>query len=229
MICSVFKGTVIFVSVMRTKIDFQSWKRKSYYQHFSQMDDPFYGVVFHLDVRKAYDFARENAIPFFLFYHYQSLQAMKLLPEFHYRLVEGSVYSYDVLNVCTTMLRDDETFAFLFIPCGDSFDQFIRDAEVGMQKVRLCSGINATEDSARPDLIHFSTVPWISFTDLSHAHRLNPGFGIPRITFGKFFEDRGKLLMPVSVHVHHGFVDGLHLGRFASDFQERLIHPELTS
>lgn len=35
------------------------------------------------------------------------------------------------------------------------------------------------------------------------------------------FED-GRLFMPFSVEVHHSFVDGVHLGKFANKLQECL-------
>ena len=39
---------------------------------------------------------------------------------------------------------------------------------------------------------------------------------------GKFYEKDGKMLMPFSVEVHHSFVDGVHLGKFAKKLQEYL-------
>jgi chloramphenicol O-acetyltransferase type A len=32
--------------------------------------------------------------------------------------------------------------------------------------------------------------------------------------------DNGKKTMPMSVHVHHGLMDGLHVGLFIDFFQE---------
>jgi chloramphenicol O-acetyltransferase type A len=32
--------------------------------------------------------------------------------------------------------------------------------------------------------------------------------------------ENGKRTMPMSIHVHHGLVDGLHLGQFVDYFQE---------
>jgi len=33
-------------------------------------------------------------------------------------------------------------------------------------------------------------------------------------------QDNGKRTMAVSVHVHHGLMDGLHVGEFFNKFQE---------
>jgi chloramphenicol O-acetyltransferase len=40
-------------------------------------------------------------------------------------------------------------------------------------------------------------------------------------SFGKMkINENGKKTMPMSIHVHHGLVDGLHLGQFVDYFQE---------
>jgi chloramphenicol O-acetyltransferase type A len=42
----------------------------------------------------------------------------------------------------------------------------------------------------------------------------------PSISFGKMTESNGKRLMPVSVHLHHALIDGLHIGQYIDCFQE---------
>ncbi|MCB0574850.1 MAG: hypothetical protein KDC61_09825 [Saprospiraceae bacterium] len=45
---------------------------------------------------------------------------------------------------------------------------------------------------------------------------------MPKIVFGKYFASGDRLLMPVSVEVHHALMDGLHAGRFFGRFQQVL-------
>ncbi|TFG78810.1 MAG: chloramphenicol acetyltransferase, partial [Flavobacteriales bacterium] len=42
----------------------------------------------------------------------------------------------------------------------------------------------------------------------------HPGDSVPRITYGKFFEQDWKLMMPLNIQAHHALVDGHHLGAF---------------
>jgi cytochrome d ubiquinol oxidase subunit II len=74
-----------------------------------------------------------------------------------------------------------------------------------------------TADAARADrddLVYHSVIPWVSFTSISHARDSRRQSGIPKVTFGKYREAGGRVLMPVSVEVHHALMDGLHVGRF---------------
>jgi chloramphenicol O-acetyltransferase type A len=69
-------------------------------------------------------------------------------------------------------------------------------------------------------------LPWVSFTSFSHARNWRQQDSIPRIAFGKFIEENDRILLPISVEVHHALVDGLHVGRFLMRLEELLSKPE---
>jgi chloramphenicol O-acetyltransferase type A len=60
-----------------------------------------------------------------------------------------------------------------------------------------------------------------------HPIHMNPVDSIPRITWGKYWEDHGRTLLPLSVQVNHTLMDGQHVGIYFSKIQEILDHPEL--
>ena len=41
----------------------------------------------------------------------------------------------------------------------------------------------------------------------------------PIFTLGKFYEDNGKRLLPLSIQVHHSVCDGYHVGKFVETLQ----------
>ena len=63
---------------------------------------------------------------------------------------------------------------------------------------------------------------FLTYTHISHTISGKKDISTPLFDWGKFREVGGKLLMPVSVQVHHSFVDGLHLGKFAERLQKYL-------
>ena len=75
-------------------------------------------------------------------------------------------------------------------------------------------------------MIYFTTLPWISFTSFAHARNKGRGDSIPRIVFGKFTEEGERLMLPISVEVHHALMDGLHVGRFLNRLGGALAEPE---
>ena len=67
----------------------------------------------------------------------------------------------------------------------------------------------------------FSAVPWFAFTEMKHARSANRGDSIPRISTGKLTRSGDRLTMPVSLDVHHGFIDGRQAGEFFALLENR--------
>ena len=64
---------------------------------------------------------------------------------------------------------------------------------------------------ARP--ISRSRQRWFSFTAVTHPFSREYA-SIPVIAIGKYREQAGRLRIPIGVQVHHGLVDGIHVGEF---------------
>lgn len=45
---------------------------------------------------------------------------------------------------------------------------------------------------------------------------------IPRISFGKYFYQDDKVLLPYSIQVNHMLLDGIHVGKYMERLQEFL-------
>lgn len=212
---------------MKSLIDFENWKRKEHFQFFDQFDEPFFGINSEIDVSIAYHFCKENNISFFLFYLFQATKAVNLTDEFRYRIEDGKVFDYHTIHVTATIGRADNTFAFSFMPYSGNFDEFVAAAKKEIEEVGNSSGLRFNEDAKRNDVIHFSSIPWISFKAISHARSFGYKDSVPKITFGKFHETNGKLLMPVSIHAHHGLMDAYHLAKYLGLFAKLLDNPSV--
>jgi chloramphenicol O-acetyltransferase type A len=78
------------------------------------------------------------------------------------------------------------------------------------------------EESKSAALIQCSALPWFAFTSFSHARNYSTGDSVPKICFGRIFNEGKKKKMPVSVHVHHALADGYHVGKYFEEFQNLL-------
>jgi chloramphenicol O-acetyltransferase type A len=98
----------------------------------------------------------------------------------------------------------------------------VREASAELDRVKRR---NDLERYAGQDLIRFSVLPWFDFTSISHARNFSAQNSAPQITFGKITEVGERFTMPVSIHVHHALVDGLHVARFVTQFERYLAAP----
>lgn len=143
------------------------------------------------------------------------------MEEFRYRLRGEGIVVHDVVHAGSTVLRSDGTFGFVYIDFDPNLDAFAAAATEAIETARRPDrGLDPRDD--RDDLIHHTVIPWVAFTSMAHARRSDPEDSIPKISFGRYHGDEGAERMPVSVEVHHGLMDALHVGRFLEAFQESL-------
>jgi chloramphenicol O-acetyltransferase type A len=83
----------------------------------------------------------------------------------------------------------------------------------------------SADDQGRDDWLFMTAIPWISFTSIMPPLKLYPADSVPRLSWGKFFQEGKALKMPLSVQGHHAVIDGVHVGWFYDEFQKNLQNP----
>lgn len=203
---------------MRQLINLEDWKRKEHYFLFKDFAEPFYGVCVEIDCTDAYRKVKETNTSFFLYYLHKSTVAANYVENFRYRIVDEKVYLYDIVEPETTIARNDGTFGFCYLCYNEDFNKFEAAAKHEIDRVKNSSVL---ELPANINAIHYSAIPWINFTSLSHARQFSSRGSCPKISFGKVTENHlGRLVMPVSIHVHHSLVDGIHISEYIDKFQQ---------
>ena len=203
-------------------LDLSTWPRRAHFDFFRQFDEPFFGLTVRVDATEAYQYCKASGQSFFLSYLHKCLLAVNGVEAFRYRVEGGRVRVYDLIHASATIPRADGTFDFSYIPFAEDFSTFARGAEAEIDRIQSTTGLNV--GVAGPDVIHFSAAPWLDFTDMSHARNLKFPDSAPKISVGKLTERDGRLGMPVSIHAHHGLMDGREVAEFV-----RLFEAELTS
>jgi chloramphenicol O-acetyltransferase type A len=203
-------------------IDTENWNRKEHFDFFSKMASPYFGIVTEVDCTIAYQKAKENDYSFFAYYLHKSMIAINSVEEFKYRIVDGKVISFPTINAGATIGREDGTFGFIFVHFSQDFETFNTELQKEVQSVQNSIGLRLNNDDIKKDLIRHSTIPWNSFTGLLHPTNFDQTESVPKITFGKFSIRDNKKYLPVSIEAHHGLVDGFHLAKYLSEFQNQL-------
>lgn len=207
---------------MKTLLDLENWNRKEHFAHFSRMEEPFFGATVEIDCTKAYETAKELKVSFFIFYLHKTLMAVNAIENFKYRIDEGKIYIYDRIDASATIGREDGTFGFSFMEYNSDLEIFNQTALAEIERIQNTAGL-FTRSFENDNLIHFSAIPWLNFTSLSHARSFTFPDSCPKISFGKMVNsENGKRTIALSVHVHHGLMDGLHVGKFVDFFQEEM-------
>jgi len=182
------------------------------------MEEPFFGITTTIDCTKAYAKSKELGVTFFTYYLHKTLVAINAIEPFRYRIIEDEVYIYDTIDASATILREDKTFGFSLMTYAENVLEFAEITKTEIERIKVTPGLLTRDFDI--NLIHFSALPWVNFTSYSHARSFTFPDSCPKISFGKMITENGKKMMAMSVHVHHGLVDGYHVGEFVSLFQE---------
>jgi chloramphenicol O-acetyltransferase type A len=201
-------------------IDLENWERRDHFEYFSRFSDPFWGVTLNVDCTRAYRRSKEENNSFYLYYLFQSLRAVNMIEAFKLRIENDRPVRYDRIDASATVDRPDGSFGFSCMIYYEEFNEFQLQARKEISRVRAGRGLET--NVAGQNVIHYSAVPWISFTSLSHASHSAFKSSIPKISFGKTFTQSGQLLMPVAIHAHHALIDGLQAGKFVELYQKFL-------
>ncbi|MDC8004852.1 chloramphenicol acetyltransferase [Aureisphaera galaxeae] len=197
---------------MKKKIDLEQWARKDHFKFFSQFEEPYHSITVDVDCTKTYNACKASGHSFFLSYLHKSLVAANAVPAFRLRIHNGEVYEYEAIHASPTIPRPDGTFGFSYIDFHEDFEVFHEQAKEVITKVENSTGLNPA--TSGENVIHYSSLPWLKFTSLSHARSYSFPDSSPKISFGKMTEENGRKVMPMSVHAHHGLVDGRDVGEY---------------
>jgi chloramphenicol O-acetyltransferase type A len=203
---------------MKRKLNIEKWERKDHFKFFNSFEEPFFGVTIDIDCTKAYKYCKEKGISFFLFYLHKSLVAANKIEPFRYRINNGKVFIYDKVNASPTINRPNGTFDFAYMEFFPEFSEFEAKAKLEIEKTRNSNGL--TPAISGENVIHYSSIPWLRFTSMSHARSFAFKDSCPKISFGMMSKINGVQNMPVSIHVHHALMDGFHVGEFVNEFQK---------
>lgn len=219
---------------MHTTLDLARWPRRAAFDYFRSFDAPWFGLCTRVDVAPLKRALADTGVgTLSLACHYLALRLANEVEPFRYRLAgtpaAPEVRVHAVVHAGTTVLREDESFAFAELQHHADYATFAAGAATEIAAARTGSDFES-----RPEhdaTIHITTVPWVHFTSFVHARHPGLAPSVPKIAFGRIDAEpplagaTPRLWMPLAVDVHHGLMDGLHVGRFVQGFEALLQAP----
>jgi chloramphenicol O-acetyltransferase type A len=202
----------------------ETWERRAIFHLFSTFAEPYHGVCLRVDCTETFHYAKQHRLSVFLSLVHRSLVAANMVENFRTRVVDGEVWRYERINGGSAVGRPNGTIGFGHYNFYEDIREFVGEASLVVDEVKQRDDLDRYPDV---NLIRYSVLPWFDFTSISHARDLAGNDSAPRITFGKITEKDGRSSMPVSIHVNHALIDGLHVAQFVENFQRFLDAPEL--
>jgi chloramphenicol O-acetyltransferase type A len=209
---------------MRT-IDLQTWPRRKHFEVFNGFDYPHFNLCAGVDVTAFFPAMRQAGISFTVGVIYLLAKTANGIPEFRTRIRGQQVVEHEVVHPSASVMAEGDLFSFCTMAYEPDFPAF---AEQAARRMAWFQQHPTLEDEpGQDDLLFLSSIPWVSFSGLTHPIHMHPVDSVPRLTWGKIFDQDGRLKMPLSVQGHHALMDGVHVGRFFTQVQAYLDSPQI--
>ncbi len=199
-------------------IDVETWPRRDLFRFYSGLDYPHFNVCADMDITRLHRHCRKSGISRFNGVLFGVSHTANLIEEFRQRIRQDQVVQHEEVQPSFTVLTEENTFCFCETKYCQDINLFSERTNEAIANAKENPSIK--DEPGRDDYLFISSLPWVRFTSVSHPIHMSPVDSIPRITWGRFIEEHKRVIMPLSVQVHHGIADGYHVGRFFELFQQ---------
>jgi len=206
------------------RIDIESWQRRDHFNLYKDWTYPHFSLTANVDLTAYYPYIKQHGISVNVAIIYVLARTANEIPEFRQRIRGNDVVEHDLVHPSSTILTDDDLFSYCTFDFDPDFSVFAPRAVDTITYVRENRILE--DELGRDDYLFMTAIPWVSFTHMMHPIDLKSVDSVPRIAWGKFFEDGERLKMPLGIQGHHSLMDGIHLGRYYEKVQDYLNQPE---
>ena len=208
-------------------LDVSQWARSEHFKFYQGFSHPWYNICSNIDVTTLRHYCKQHGHRFFHAYLYLTQQALNKCQSMTYRLVDEEVRIYSPIGVSVALLADDDTVRFCDLEHEPTFARFTISAAEAETRIKNTPFIleQFIGQEMKQNTIHLTILPWIDFTSMSHARDVNFPDSVPKMALGKLVQHGEQWRMPLSIEVHHGLMDGLHVGQFMHSLQTMFDDP----
>lgn len=206
-------------------IDLEKYERKEHFIHYLNNVPCSYSMTMNLDITEVLKEITKRKYKLYPVIIFAIATIANRHIEFRMSLDDkGRLGYYTFVNPSYTIFhKDNNTFSSIWTEYNSKFEQFYNDYSKDIREYGNVKGF-ITKQNNEDNLINISSIPWTTFTGFNLNLPKGDKYLLPIFTVGKFFEDNKRMLLPISIQVHHSVCDGFHTSIFIRELQEMLIN-----
>lgn len=209
---------------MTETVAFANSHRQKHFNFFNQMNHPHLNITVEVEVQQFVNFVKDEFIKFTPAMVFAIAKSSNSIKEFKWRIRGEEVVEHDFVHPSYAVYtKASSVFSFCTVGFKSQLNDFIKDAL--QVEAKMQQNPSFEDEPGRDDYLFMSSIPWFHFTAIQHAMHFHPCDSVPRFTFGKYIKKQNKLMMPLSIQVHHALVNGKEIADFLEVLQEYLNRP----
>lgn len=202
-------------------IDTNSWKRKPYFDHYFNQIRCTYSITVNIDITNVLSFKDRNKVKLYPLLIYVISKAVNKYEEFRTAINDrGEIGVWETLSPCYTVFhKDSENFSNIWTEWNDDLNLFLSNFEQDSKRFGQIDRIDAKPNTPA-NVFPISSLPWTTFTGFNLNIFADGTYLLPIFTYGKYFKDGNRYLIPLFIQVHHAVCDGFHVSRLINEIQQ---------
>ena len=195
-------------------INMNEYYRKDVFHHFAQTKCSI-SMTARIDVQDLYDFSKKTNTKFYINFLY--LLSKTLNSREDYKLAwlhqTSQLIVYDKINPTQYIFHEDtETCTPVYTVYDEDYKKFYQNAakDIEMAKKTHVYGLDMLN---HPNWFDASYVSWLSYDSLNIELPDGYLYFMPIVNWGRYREENGRLVMPLTVRLNHASADGYLLAK----------------
>ena len=191
-------------------IDKEAYYRKGVYRHFSEDCKCSTSMTARIDVTDLVEYSKRSGTKFYVNFLYVLSRVMNSRDDYKmgYLWQSDELICYDVVNPIQYVFHEDtETCTPVYTSYNEDYDTFYAGALKDIEEARKTREY-LLDAANHPNWFDASYISWLSYDSLNIELPDGYLYFAPIINWGRYREENGRLVMPVSVRMNHAIADG---------------------
>ena len=196
-------------------IDKESYYRKGVFRHFSEDCKCSTSMTARIDVTELAAYSKRTQTKFTVNFLYLLAKALNSREDYRMGWLwqTEELICYDVIHPAQYVFHEDtETCTVVYTEYCADYARFYAAAceDIEGAKQTRDYGLDA---AGHPNWFDASYIPWLSYDSMNIELPDGYLYFSPIVNWGRYREENGRLLMPVSVRLNHAVADGYLLAK----------------
>lgn len=191
-------------------VDMETYYRRGIFRHFSQDCKCSTAITHSIDVTQLVEYSQKTGTKFYVNFLYVLSEALNAREDYRlcWKYDTQQLIVWDRIHPTQYIFHEDtETFTIAYTEYDPDYQTFYKNAMADIEKAKATReyGLDAAN---HPNWFDASCIPWISYDSLTIELPDGYLYFNPIVNWGKYREENGRIVMPVSVRLNHAAADG---------------------
>lgn len=207
-------------------IDKETYYRKGVYTHFTKDCKCSTSMTARIDVTGLKEFSDRTGTKFYINFLYVLSRVLNSRDDYKmgYLWETDELVCYDKIHPMQYIFHEEtETCTSVYTTYYEDYREFYKHCAEDIKQAKETKeyGLDMTH---HPNWFDASYISWLSYDSLNIELPDGFLFFAPIINWGKYREENGRLMMPVSVRLNHAIADGYLVAKVYKLLEEEIEH-----